>query len=147
MAELRSKRMQIVLSLADRTEQAAAQRLMQYREQVNAEQQQLLQLEQYTEQYLHNYAERKSGLYAQELISYSSFIQRLDQARQEQQLKLSRMLQALEQIQRDWREKHQRRKSIQELIARLQQEENDELEKRLQKELDELSAQQYNGRS
>lgn len=139
--------MQIVLSLADRTEQAAAQRLLHYREQVNAEQQQLHQLEQYTEQYLHTYAERKSGLYAQELISYSSFIQRLDEARQEQQLKLGRMLQTLEQIQLDWREKHQRRKSIQELIARLQHQENDELEKSLQKELDELSTQQYRGSS
>lgn len=139
--------MQIVLSLADRTEQAAAQRLTEYREQVTAEQQQLTQLDEYTEQYLHSYAERKSGLYAQELISYSNFIQRLGEARQEQQLKLARMLQALEQIQRDWREKHQRRKSIQELIARLQYEENAELEKRLQKELDELSAQQYQDRT
>ena len=43
MAEPRSQRMQIVLMLAERHEQAAAQRLGNYREQVNAEQEQMRQ--------------------------------------------------------------------------------------------------------
>lgn len=143
MAEPRSKRMQIVLTLAERNEQAAAQRLGQYRELVNVEKDQLRQLEEYTAQYLQTYAARTSGVYAQDLISYSTFIQRLGEATREQQLKLERMLHALEQIQRDWREKHQRRHSIEDLIARMRYEENELLEKRLQKELDELSAQQF----
>lgn len=147
MAEPRSKRMQIVLALADRHEQAAAQRLGSYREQVNAEQEQMRQLEEYAAHYLESYGSLKAGLYAQELISYSNFIQRLDGAKKEQRAKLDRMLQILEQVQQDWREKHQRRKSVQDLITRMRYEENDVLEKRLQKELDDLSAQQFQRQS
>src|SRR5690554_1006140 len=147
MAEPRSKRMQVVLMLAERTEQAAAQRLGQYRDQVSAEQEQLQQLIEYTEQYLHSHTERTTGIHADELISFSNFIQRLGAAKKEQELKLARMQQTLDQIQQDWREKYQKRHSIQELITRLQHEENALLEKRLQKELDDLSAQQFQRRT
>lgn len=143
MAESRSKRMQIVLMLAERHEQAAAQRLDSYREQINAEQQQLQQLEEYAAHYLDTYGSFKTGLHAQDLISYSSFIQRLGDAKKEQQTKVERMMQTLDQLQKDWQGKHLRRESIQNLIARLQHEENEVLEKRLQKELDDLSAQQF----
>lgn len=147
MAEPRSQRMQVVLMLAERKEQAAAQRLGQYREQVQAEQAQLQQLEDYAEQYLNSYAARTTNVYAQELISYSSFIQRLEDAKKDQQTKLERMQQALEQIQGDWQEKYQRRRSIEDLVARMKYEESAVLEKRLQKELDDLSAQQFNRQS
>ena len=143
MAEPRSQRMQIVLMLAERHEQAAAQRLGNFREQVNAEQEQLRQLEEYAAHYLDTYGSLKTGLHAQDLISYSSFIQRLGDAKKEQQAKIARMMQVLDQLQQEWRDKHRRRESIQDLIARLRYEENDVLEKRLQKELDDLSAQQF----
>lgn len=143
MAEPRSQRMQIVLMLAERHEQAAAQRLSSYREQINAEQAQLQQLEEYAAHYLDTYGSLKSGLHAQDLISYSGFIQRLGDAKKEQQVKVARMMQTLDQLQQDWRGKYRRRESIQELIVRLRHEENEVLEKRLQKELDDLSAQQF----
>lgn len=143
MAEPRSQRMQIVLMLAERHEQAAAQRLSNYREQINAEQAQLQQLEEYAAHYLDTYGSLKSGLHAQDLISYSGFIQRLGDAKKEQQVKVARMMQTLDQLQQDWRGKYRRRESIQELIVRLRHEENEVLEKRLQKELDDLSAQQF----
>src|SRR5690606_2606073 len=135
--------MQIVLMLAERHEQAAAQRLGSYREQINAEQEQLQQLEEYAAHYLDTYGSLKTGLHAQDLISYSSFIQRLAEAKKEQQTKVARMMQTIEQLQQDWRGKHRRLESIQDLIARLRYEENEVLEKRLQKELDDLSAQQF----
>ena len=147
MAESRSQRMQIVLTLAERHEQAAAQRLGNFREQVNAEQEQLRQLEEYAAHYLDTYGSLKTGLHAQDLISYSSFIQRLGDAKKEQQAKIARLMQALDQLQQEWRDKHRRRESIQDLIARLRYEENDVLEKRLQKELDDLSAQQFQRQS
>src|SRR5690606_41358687 len=91
MAEPRSKRMQVVLMLAERTEHAAAQRLGQYRDQVSAEQEQLQQLVEYTEQYLHSHTERTTGIHADELISFSNFIQRLGAAKKEQKMKLARI--------------------------------------------------------
>lgn len=143
MAESRAKRLQIVLTLAERHEQAAAQQVADWRAQVAAEQEQLQQLEEYSEQYLQTYRARKSGLHAEELITYSAFIQRLNAVCAEQKVKLERVIQQHELSLKVWREKHHRRRSIGEMIARLEKEDNAILEKRLQKELDELSSQQF----
>jgi flagellar FliJ protein len=50
-------------------------------------------------------------------------------------------------FQQTWRKAYQKRESIKELIARLQLEENALLDKRLQKELDELVGQAYSRQS
>ena len=143
MAESRAKRMQIVLTLADRRMQSAGQQVQDWRAQVTAEQEQLQQLEEYTAQYLQVYSTRKTGLYAQEMITYSDFIRRLDHARSEQLAKLQRVRQQYELSLEQWRVSHRRRDAIAEMIGRLQKEDNDVLEQRLQKELDELAAQQF----
>lgn len=143
MAESRAKRLQIVLTLAERHEQAAAQHVAEWRAQVNVERDQLQQLEEYTAQYLATYGERKNALRAEELITYSGFIQRLGAVRAEQQVKLERVIQQHELSLKVWRDQHHRRQAIGELIGRLAKEDDDLLEKRLQKELDELSIQQF----
>lgn len=143
MAESRAKRMQVVLTLAERQVQNAAQKVQDCRALVTAEQEQLQQLEQYTAQYLQAYSARKAGLYAQEMITYSDFIRRLDNACAEQRIKLQRMRQQYELSLEQWRINHRRRESIAEMIGRLHKEDNDVLEQRLQKELDELSSQQF----
>lgn len=143
MAESRAKRLQIVLTLAERHEQAAAQQVTEWRTQVKIEREQLQQLEEYTEQYLQTYRARKNGLRAEELITYSGFIQRLGAVRAEQQAKLERVIQQHELSLKVWRDKHHRRQAIGEMIGRLGKEDNDLVEKRLQKELDELSIQQF----
>jgi flagellar FliJ protein len=135
--------MQIVLTLADRRMQSAGQQVQDWRAQVTAEQEQLQQLEEYTEQYLQVYSTRKTGLYAQEMITYSDFIRRLDNARSEQLAKLQRVRQQYELSLEQWRVSHRRHDAIAEMIGRLQKEDNDVLEQRLQKELDELAAQQF----
>lgn len=143
MAESRAQRLSIVITLAERHEQTAATQVAEWRVQRDAEQTQLQQLEQYTEQYLQTYRARTTSLRAEELLTYSGFIQRLSSAQVEQKNKLMRVTQQYELSLKLWQEKHQRRKSIAEMIARLQQEDNAALEKRLQKELDELTMQQF----
>src|SRR5690606_6125108 len=105
--------MQIVLMLAERHEQAAAQRLGSYREQINAEQQQLQQLEESAAQSLDACGYVKAGLPAQELISYRSFIQGLGDAKKEQHTEGARMMQTLDQPQKDWQGRHLRQEPIQ----------------------------------
>lgn len=146
MAESRAKRLQIVLTLAERHEQAAAKQVAQWREQVVVEREQLQQLDEYTEQYLQVYRERKNGLHAEELITYSGFIQRLGTVKAEQESKLERVIQQHELSLKLWQDKYHRRQSIADLIGRLGKEDNDLLEKQLQKELDELSIQQFQRR-
>jgi len=143
MAESRAKRMQVVLTLAERSEEQAGQQLNQCQAQVAVEVEQLQQLDEYAAQYLGIYSGRKTAVKPQELIAYSSFIQRLGQARKEQEARLARVQAQMERLRQAWRVAHQRCKSIKELIERLQHEENALLDKRLQKELDELVGQAY----
>ncbi len=143
MAQSRSQRMQVVLVLAERKEQQAGQQFSQYRTQVDAEKEQLRQLEDYAAQYLNTYSERKTGVRPHELIAYSSFIQRLAEARKDQENRLVRMQLNLNRLQQLWQQAYQKRESLKDLIARLQQEESVALDKRLQKELDELVSQAH----
>jgi len=143
MAESRAKRMQVVLTLAERSEKEAGEQLRQYQAQVEAETEQLRQLDEYAAQYLNIYSERKTAVRPQELIAYSGFIQRLGVARKEQEARLNRVKAQMERLRQAWRIAHQKCESIKELIERLKQEENALLDKRLQKQLDELVGQAY----
>ncbi len=146
MADSRAKRMQVVLTLAERNEQQSGQHLSQFTLQVDSEAEQMRQLDEYAEQYLKTYSERKTGVRPQELIAYSGFIQRLGLARKEQQARLDRLQIQLERYRQAWRIAHQKTESIKELIVRLQHEENALVDKRLQKEMDELVSQAYSRR-
>jgi flagellar FliJ protein len=143
MAESRAERMQVVLVLALRQEQQAGEQLRQARSQLEAETEQLRQLDDYAAQYLAAYGARKSGVSSQELIAYSGFIQRLALARREQQGRLERLQLQLQRLSQAWRITHQKTESIKSLIARLEQEQQGLLDRRLQKELDELASQAF----
>ncbi|PUA29676.1 MAG: flagellar export protein FliJ [Cellvibrio sp. 79] len=147
MAESRAKRMQVVLTLAVRQEDEAAEKLRQFRDQLAQEEQQLQDLRDYANQYLQAQGGLRQGILAHELINYSSFIHRLNEACTEQEAKVQRMQTLLANLQKQWQIKHQKRKSIEDLIKRLQHEDDVILEKRLQKELDELSSLQLRHRS
>lgn len=147
MAESRAKRMQVVLTLAVRQEDEAAEKLRQFRDQLAQEERQLQDLRDYANQYLQAQGGLRQGVLAHELINYSSFIHRLNEACTEQEAKVQRMQSLLANLQKQWQIKHQKRKSIEDLIKRLQHEDDVILEKRLQKELDELSSLQLRHRS
>lgn len=141
MAPKRSQRFNVVLMLAERQEQEAADRLGSYQQQLQGEQQQLAVLREYNQDYIRQIEARRTGLRGTDLISYRNFLQRLGDAEHEQIQKLEQMTRGLERLQQEWRQKYQYRQSIEALIQRLIQEEDSQLEKRLQKELDELAAQ------
>lgn len=143
MAESRAKRMNVVLTLAERAEEAAGQQLSQCQAQVAAEEEQLRQLDEYAAQYLTIYGERKTGVRPHELIAYSGFIQRLGEAKKEQETRLKRFQLQMERLRHAWQVAHQKCESIKELILRLQHEENALIDKRLQKEMDELVGQAF----
>lgn len=146
MTESRAQRMQVVLSLALRQEDEAAKKLGQFRDQLTQEERQLAELREYGDQYLTAQGALREGVLAHELINYSSFINRVNEACSEQEAKVERYKVLFQSLQQQWRIKHQKRKSIEDLIARLQREDNLLLDKRLQKEMDELSSQQLQRR-
>ena len=141
MAESRAKRLRAVLLLAQREEDAAAGQMGKARDLVAEEQQQLVQLREYRQEYVWEYQQQRSGVRPEVLMSYSGFIQRLSQAVTGQEHKLAQLEGQLEECQAVWQEKHHRRKTLADLIARLQRDEDAALEHRLQRELDDLAAQ------
>jgi flagellar FliJ protein len=92
---------------------------------------------------MNTYSNRKASVRAEELIAYSGFIQRLGEARKEQQARLERMQVQLNRLQTAWQLAYQKRESIKDLIKRLEHEHNVLLDKRLQKEIDELVGQAH----
>lgn len=143
MAERRSQRLKAVIMLAGREEQAAAVRLAEQRALLDSEQQQLTQLEDYRHQYLDEYHQLRTNVQPQSLMSYSSFLQRLSQAVEGQRQRLAQVRQGLEQSRAHWQEKYHRRRSLEDLVARLRQEEDTVIEQKLQRELDDLAAQRF----
>src|SRR5690554_1050437 len=116
MAERRSERLKVVLTVAEREEQAAAAQLGEAREQLEREQAQLSQLEDYRAQYLADYRQQWQGVNAQALMSYSNFLQRLGEALGGQQHRLAQVRQQMDQCRRHWQEKYHRRRSLEEMI-------------------------------
>lgn len=141
MAEQRSERLKVVLMVAEREEQAAAARLGEARQQLEREEGQLAQLQEYQAQYLADYRERRRGVDARSLMSYSGFLQRLGEALGGQEQKLAQVRHHLDQCRRQWQEKYHRRRSLEDMIERMRREENGALEQRQQRELDDLAAQ------
>lgn len=143
MAEQRSKRLAVVLMLAEKEEQAAAARLGEQQGALEGEQQQLAQLEDYREQYVLDYKQLRTGATPQALMSYSGFLQRLSEAVAGQEQRLIQVRQLVELRRAEWQEKYHRRRSMQELIERLKREEDSVQEQRLQRELDDMAAQRF----
>lgn len=139
MAKTRSQRMHIVLTLAQKAEDEAAQKVKEQAELLRQEIQQLDELKSYSGQYLQSYANLRDGVSAQEMINYSGFISRLADAIKEQENKKERIQQGLDKLKQVWAETHQKRKALNDLIDRLKKEESTALEKLLQKEMDELA--------
>jgi flagellar FliJ protein len=143
MTESRAKRMKTVLSLAEKREQAAARLLGEWRKQLATEQAQLQQLVEYRDHYQQVYANRSQVSRASDLITYSSFLQRLIAACKDQEQKISLVQRQYDISLQAWQQSYHRRQSLAQMIERLQNEELLQLEKRLQKELDEQATQRF----
>lgn len=140
MAIKRSQRMIVVLQMAERAEEAAAKQLEQSRAQVAQAQQQLQQVEEYQQEYVQELNRPRSGVSAYAMINDRRFLEQLHKACQGQMVQIRQLRDQEERCLRNWQQCYQRRRNIEQLIARLQQDENALLEKQLQKELDELSS-------
>lgn len=143
MIEKRSVRFKIVLNLAQQDEDNAAEKLNMSRAQLQQEQVQLKQLQDYSAQYIADLSGKSTQVRASQLINYTSFIQRIHLLQQEQERKIMRAERLVEQTQSIWQQLYQKRKAIQDLIARYVSEEEAALDKKLQKEIDDLTTQKY----
>lgn len=140
MAKRRSERLKVVLKVAEHHEREAAGYLAQYQQQLAAERLQLGQLEEYRGSYLREYGDTSVVHTAADMTRYSDFIRRLVGAIDEQVRKVESAREQCEKVQQYWQQRRHKRKSLESLIERLSLTESAELDRKLQKELDELAS-------
>lgn len=143
MAAKRSERLKVVLQMALKAQQDVADLMAQQQQKIGVERDQLQQLQQYSLEYQQQVASNNKGLRAQELISSRAFLQRLSNLQLNQQQKIQQLNAVIEQLTTEWQKRYHRRQSIEKLIERLKTEESAELDKQLQREIDELSSQAF----
>lgn len=143
MAAKRSERLKVVLQMALKAQQDVADLMAQQQQKIGVERDQLQQLQQYSLEYQQQVASNNKGLRAQELISSRAFLQRLSNLQLNQQQKIQQLNAVVEQLTTEWQKRYHRRQSIEKLIERLKTEESAELDKQLQREIDELSSQAF----
>lgn len=136
----RSKRLQVVLDLAERRRKQADQLLAEAQNRVQKHQQTLEQLDQYYTEYGNNfYTAGAQGVSVVQLQTHQAFMQKLRLAIQQQQQAKQIDEGQLERVKVHWQSAYGHYKAIESLVEKAQTEERLREEKQLQKALDERS--------
>jgi len=134
----RSKRLQIVLDLAEKKKQQADQFLAASRQRVEQDKRTLQQLEQYMAEYHDNYlGENAEGCSGAQLHAQQAFMQKIQDAQDTQKQAMEQNRKELEVVEQHWKEAYARLQGITKLTEKARQQEILEQEKALQKQLDE----------
>jgi flagellar FliJ protein len=131
----RSKRMQPVADVAVRREREAAARLGECQQREQACVQRLEELQRYRDEYTRRFADGGS-LSAARLCDYRTFLERLNQAIEQQGDLLARARRDCEAQRRRWLDLHGRAEALGKVVSRYRGEERAGQERREQQELD-----------
>ncbi len=137
----KSKRLQIVLDLAEQAEHDAAEAFEMARKLKIQDEQKLYELNQFYEDYEMDFRRPQPFLRAEEMQRQRGFLVQLCEARDQQQQILEHRTKVLESKQTLWQTAHLKRKALNDLIERLKLDEARELDKKEEKMLDEWFAQ------
>ncbi len=132
------KRALLLIKLAKRKEDQAAEVLGHWRQRMAAQTEQLAELGRYQSAYLD--AARKPSQSVYQLQSYRQFLTQLDHVIAEQQARMLQIEQQFEHYCQQWRLLHQRRKMLEDYQSRIDQDAQKAINKLWDKMCDELSA-------
>lgn len=136
----RSKRLQLVLDLAERKKKQADQFLAASRQRVEQDQRTMEQLEQYMTEYQQGYlGVNAEGCTGTQLHAQQAFMQKIQDAQDTQVKAMAQNRQELEVVEQHWKTAYARFKGMQKLTDKAIDAEKSEEEKNLQKQLDERS--------
>ncbi|WP_372598859.1 flagellar export protein FliJ [Amphritea sp.] len=136
----RSKRLQVVLDLAERKRKQADQWLSQSQSKVQQGEATLEQLRSYHSDYANNfYQVGASGISPGQIQTHQAFMQKLRSAVQQQENALQMDRAQLEKVKEYWQDAYQHFKAVEMLVDKIKRQESQLAEKQLQKELDERS--------
>lgn len=145
---LRSKRLQVVLSLEERREQEALERLGQARERLQQQQGQLADLRRYQQEYRERIRQQRQGQVSASLLhSCQAFISQLDTAINQQQRAVDMAAREFESRRQEWLQARERRRGMEMYIDSCRRQEQREQDARDQKLADEAAGQAFVRRS
>ena len=134
----RSKRLQLVLELAERKKQQADQFLAASRQRVEQDKRTMEQLDQYMSEYQQNYlGVNAEGLSGAQLHAQQAFLQKIQDAKTAQQQAMEQNRRELAVVEQHWKEAYAKVKGVEKLKDKAIDAENMAEEKALQQQLDE----------
>lgn len=132
----RSKRMQPVVNVTANREREAAKRLGECQQRIHAAEQRLAELIKYREEYTQQFASGGS-LNTARLQDYRAFLNRLNQAVDQQGHQVAQVSHECEGLRQRWLALHVRAQALDKVVERYRGEERSEQDKREQKDSDE----------
>ena len=137
MAEKKSKRLAVVLNLAQTKEDVAARQLGEALNALEQGKQQLEMLNEYrNDNQEHIRQIGKNSATGSQLHRHQMFLQQIEAAISQQHDRLKVLTQRVEVIKKNWQQLHYRRKAIGDHVENVQREEERAAEKKIQTELD-----------
>lgn len=143
----RSERLQVVLTLEQRKEQQALDRMNEVRGQWQAEQDRLAELHTYQQEYHQQMRQQQQGTVpVARLQGWQSFIARLDVLIRDQQTRVEQAAQRVEQARQQWLQAWERRQGMERYIDTCRAQEQHVRDQAEQKQADEAAARQFSRR-
>lgn len=135
---LRSRRLEVVLALEQRREDAALEQMNRARGQLQAQQQRLDQLHDYQAEYRNQMRNSQQGVVpVSRLQGWQAFIAQLEQVIQQQQRQVRTASEQFDQARQHWRDAYERRRGMARHIEACRNQEQREQDLREQKVQDE----------
>jgi len=140
----RSQRLQVVLDMENRREQAALEHFQQQQRALQQQQQRLEELERYQSEYQEQLRRETTGTVAvAQLQAGQQFIEQLSTAIARQHRQVEQYRKRCDQARREWQQAWERREGMARYIETCRQRERAEDDRLEQKALDDAASQQY----
>ncbi|MCG2581591.1 MAG: flagellar export protein FliJ [Marinobacter sp.] len=141
---LRSRRLAVVLTLEERKEQEALEKMGEARKQFDAQQAQIDNLNRYQQEYRDQIRQNQQGVVpVARLQAWQAFIAQLDQVLQQQQTRLDILEGRLEECRRQWQQAWERRRGMEKYIEACRRQEQREQDLKEQKLADEAAGRAF----
>ncbi|KAA1174778.1 flagellar export protein FliJ [Marinobacter salinexigens] len=141
---LRSKRLAVVLTLEERKEKEALERMGQAREVVDQQRQQIESLHRYQQEYRDQIRSSQQGvIQVARLQAWQAFIAQLDQVIRQQEMQLEKAEQLFEARRLEWQQAWERKRGMEKYIESCRTQEQREQDLREQKLSDEAAGRAF----
>ncbi|MTI97095.1 MAG: flagellar export protein FliJ [Marinobacter adhaerens] len=144
---LRSQRLEVVLSLEERKEQEALERMGEARKLAEQQREQVQNLNRYQQEYRDQIRNSQQGVVqVSRLQAWQAFIAQLDQVIRQQQKQLEQAERVFETRKHEWQQAWERRRGMEKYIETCRQQEQKEQDLREQKLSDEAAGRAFSRR-